>query len=434
MDAAILWDVAPSCRIENFLMDKRYTRKGGSTSIVTMATSLLAVPSGPWFDRGGQGWARKYRNAVVAGGYFIFSILTGFAGLTKSIWHVVTLQGIKNAFGGAGEVVEVTALAEWFPRQQRGFALGLQHSAYPWGTLLGAIATSAILAAFGPANWRYVFFLIPLAMIPIWIGYWIFASRRRYEEMEVQARQHHLTPPLAEEERQRKAAPGVLGRTLRNPNVLVPAIASMFGIMTYTGISFWLPQYIKFVGNYSYAQAAGYSAIFTITGGVGQIVWGTISDRLGRKLTLIITYLWIGLGIALLQFSAYSLLVLVVAQLFAGLATNAIYPVLYAFSSDAAEPGGIGTANSVMLFFFYLGGISPVVLGYFVQIGGGYHDATGYVFGIYFLTAICVLSAILIALFTRETVGIFRDRDRALVSKESCNLAGPPEAASREVV
>ena len=30
MDAAILWDVAPSCRIENFLMDKRYARKGGS--------------------------------------------------------------------------------------------------------------------------------------------------------------------------------------------------------------------------------------------------------------------------------------------------------------------------------------------------------------------------------------------------------------------
>ena len=30
MDAAILWDVAPSCRIENFLMDKRYARKGGA--------------------------------------------------------------------------------------------------------------------------------------------------------------------------------------------------------------------------------------------------------------------------------------------------------------------------------------------------------------------------------------------------------------------
>lgn len=43
-------------------------------------------------------------------------------------------------------------------------------AAYPWGTGLAAIAAGAILAAFGPENWRYVFLIIPLAMIPIWIG------------------------------------------------------------------------------------------------------------------------------------------------------------------------------------------------------------------------------------------------------------------------
>ena len=76
----------------------------------------------------------------------------------------------------------VRPLAEWYPVEKRGLALGIQHAAYPWGTGLGAIATGAILAAFGPENWRYVFLIIPLAMIPIWIGYWLFSTRARYEK------------------------------------------------------------------------------------------------------------------------------------------------------------------------------------------------------------------------------------------------------------
>lgn len=391
---------------------------GVIAAIVTVAVSLLAIPSGPWFDRGGQGWSRKYRSAIVATGYFVFSLLTGVYFLTTYIWNVVILQGIKNAFGGAGEVVEVTTLAEWFPEEQRGLALGIQHSAYPWGTLLGALATSGILATL--TDWRYVFLIVPLAMIPIWVGYWIFATRNRYAKFNDQAMERGLTPPLSEE--RPTAAPGALRRSLRNPNIIVPAVTSAFGIATYTGISYLLPLYLSNVGGYSYAAAAGYSVIFTITGGVGQIAWGIASDYVGRKISLIVTFLWIGLGIALFQFSLVSLALLVALQIFAGFATNAIFPVLYAFASDAAERGGIGTANAIMLFFFYLGGVSPLVLGFLIGLGGGFQDAAGYTYGFYFLTLIAVISAVLITLFTRETAGVFRGRDRALVSREACNM------------
>lgn len=400
------------------------TTIGLVSTLITLCVSLLALPAGPWFDQGGHGWARKYRNAVVAAGYFTFSILTGIGALTHSIWNVVVLQGIKNAFGGAGEGVEVTSAAEWFPKERFGFALGWQHTAYPWGTLLGAIATGAILASFGSQNWRYVFLIIPLAMIPIWIVYWLYATRERYERFERETEELGLTLPLGGEAAQGavKAAPGTFRRTVTNPNILIPAIASCFGIMTYTGISFWLPQYLAFVAHYNYAQAAAYSAVFTITGGVGQFAWGMISDHLGRKLSLIVTFTWLAVGISLLQFTAAGLGLLVGVQLFAGLATNAIYPVLYAYASDSAYENGIGTANSFMCFMLYIGGVSPLILGALIGAGGGYHSATGYVLGLYFMVAICVLSAILIAFFTRETVGRFRGRDFGVFSPERCNV------------
>ncbi len=393
-------------------------------AIVTVSVSLFALPAGPWFDRGGHGWARKNRNLVVAAGYFLFSILTGIPAFTKSIWMIVTLQGIKNGFGGAGEGVEITSAVEWFPTERTGFALGWQHTAYPWGTLLAAIATGAILADFGSANWRYVFLIIPLAMIPIWFGYWLFATRKRYQKFEGEVKDLGLTRPLSGEagDVSAKAPPGTFWRTVKNPNILIAAIASCLGIMIYVGISFWLPTYLAFVAHYNFAAAAAFSAVFTITGGVGQFAWGMISDFLGRKISLLVTFVWLAVGVYLLQFSALGLGWLIALQLFAGLATNAIFPLLYAYASDSAYEAGLGTANSFMAFALYIGGVSPLILGLLIGLGGGFHSARGYVFGLYFLVAIALLSAVLLAFLTRETVGRFKGRDIGIFSLARCNV------------
>ena len=203
----------------------------------------------------------------------------------------------------------------------------------------------------------------------------------------------------------------------------MPSIAALLGIAVYTGISFWLPQYIAFVGNYSFAEAAAYSAVFTITGGVGQILWGHVSDTLGRKFTSIITFVWLGVGIFMLQYSSQGLIWLVGLQLFLGMATNGIFPVLYGFVADAAERGGMGTANSILLTTMYLGGASPLALGFLIAAGGGFTSAAGYNWSLYIMGGACILAALLLALFTRETVGKFKSRDRALVSPESCDQA-----------
>ena len=196
------------------------------------------------------------------------------------------LQGIKNMFGGAGEAVEVTSLVEWYPVEKRGLGLGIQHAAYPWMTGIAAIAVGSILATFGPENWRYVFLIIPLAMIPIWIGWWVYSTKSRYAKFEKQVDDAGLTKPLAGGDRSR-TGPRRARRSHAEPEEPEHPDARpsrrMFGIMIYTGISFWLPSYIAFVGGFSFAEAAAYSAVFTITGGIGQIFWGTMSDYLGRK-------------------------------------------------------------------------------------------------------------------------------------------------------
>ena len=117
----------PALDRQRILDHARYRRRDRRNHHRRRAQSL-ALPLGPWFDRGGHGWARKYRSAVMAAGYFIFSIFTGIGALTSSIWSIVVLQSVKNAFGGAGEAIEVTAMAESYPVERRGLAFG--HAAH----------------------------------------------------------------------------------------------------------------------------------------------------------------------------------------------------------------------------------------------------------------------------------------------------------------
>lgn len=386
---------------------------------VTLAQSVLVMPLSAWSDRGRHGWGRKFRELPVAVGYMIFSLLTGVGALTGTFVNIFILQAIKNAFGGAGESIEVTAVAEWWPRERRGFAQGSHHTAYPWGTLVGGWAVSGILAVFGSGQWRLVFLILPLATIPILGFYWWMSSRARYEAFVRDTKERRLTPPVGEETR---AAPGALRRALKNPNVLVTAICSGLGLAIYTGINFWIPLYLAFVAHYDFAKVAAYSVVFTITGGIGQILWGSVSDRLGRKYTLIICFLWLTAGMLGLQLIGLSLGWLIAMQLFAGLATNGIYPVLYAMSSDSSEEGSIAIGNGLQMFGQGIGGLSPILLGFLITLGGGYSSGRGFDYGLYFLAALVLLAAILMALFTRETIGVFKNRDRALVSRQACNI------------
>ncbi|GAA1196107.1 MFS transporter [Pseudonocardia alaniniphila] len=395
------------------------------TGFLTLAQAVLVLPLSIWSDRGGHGWARKFRELPVALGYLVFSLLTGIGGLTHSFVSLFTLQAVKNAFSGAGESLEVTAVAEWWPVERRGFAQGLHHTAFPWGSLIGGWAVAAILASFGSSNWRLVFLLLPLATIPILIFYWVVSSKGRFDAFVADTRGRGLTVPVAGDTADRDAAgsaPGAVGRALRNPNVLVSAIASGLGLAIYTGINFWIPLYLAFVAHYDFAQVAAYSVMFTITGGIGQILWGTVSDRIGRKYTLIICFLWLTVALILLQQIGISLGWLIGVQLFLGMATNGIYPVLYALSSDSSEKGAVAIGNGLQMVGQGIGGLSPILLGWLIGVGGGFASARGFDYGLYFLAALQLLAAILMALFTRETIGIFKHRDRALVSREACNI------------
>ncbi|MGX8841267.1 MFS transporter, partial [Klebsiella quasipneumoniae] len=121
----------------------------------------------------------------------------------------------------------------------------------------------------------------------------------------------------------------------------------------------------------------------------------------GRKRTLIVCGLWMSIGIAQFYF-ATNMPCLIAIQLFFGLVANAVWPIYYAMASDSAEERATSTANGIITTAMFIGGgISPLLMGWLIQFGGGWENPAGYIYA-FFTMAGCALLGMLLQLMTTD--------------------------------
>jgi MFS family permease len=181
--------------------------------------------------------------------------------------------------------------------------------------------------------------------------------------------------------------------------------------IAYTGLSYVLPLYLANIVGFSFAASAGLSVVFTATGIVGQIVWPTISDYIGRKATLIICGGWMAVGVGLFYF-ATNITMVVAVQLFFGLVANAVWPIFYGVVTDAAPPAGRSTANGIVTTAMFIGGgAAPLLMGFIIGAGGGWESATGYNITFFTMAAAAIIGLVLQTLTKRQSAGLPSHRD-----------------------
>lgn len=93
---------------------------------------------------------------------------------------------------------------------------------------------------------------------------------------------------------------------------------------------------------------------------------------------------------------------LIAIQLFFGLVANAVWPIYYAMASDSAEERATSTANGIITTAMFIGGgISPLLMGWLIQFGGGWENPAGYIYA-FFTMAGCALLGMLLQLMTTD--------------------------------
>ena len=227
------------------------TEFGLLTAMPVLSGSLTRVPLGIWTD--------KY------GGRIVFAVLMlvtvpaiWFMAVATQYWHFLAIGLIVGLAGGSFSV-GTPYVARWFPKQRRGFAMGV-FGAGNAGAALNKFIAPALVVAFG---WTMVPHVYAAIMLGTVIVFWLFTS----------SDPAHLVPSNTKFTDQLKM--------LNDPKVLkyCQYYSIVFG--GYVALSLWMVQY--YVGEYGLdiRAAALLAACFSLPGGVLRAVGGWLSDKYG---------------------------------------------------------------------------------------------------------------------------------------------------------
>jgi MFS family permease len=383
---------------------------GSIVSVVMLALAVLDIPGSIWSDRYGAGWKRARFQVPLVLGYTALSFLSGFKTVSGKLTNFVLLRIGVNLGAGWGEPVGVSNTAEWWPRELRGFALGAHHTGYPIGALLSGVVAGAVLATFGQSEWRYAFLLSFVLAMPLMLFWAHYSTPGKIEVLYKDIAAKGMTPPDAA-----AAVPAehgdvkrMLHACFRNRDIMLVAGTTLLTQVVYMGINIVLPPYLHNIFGLSFAASAGMSVVFTVTGILGQIVWPSLSDVIGRKTTLIICGLWMAASVGAFYF-ANSMHLIILVQLLFGLVANAVWPIYYAAASDAAPPASTSTSNGIVTTAMFIGGgLAPALMGELIAAGGGWTVIHGYTL-CFFTMAASALAGVLLQLFVRLPDGASPD-------------------------
>ncbi len=375
---------------------------GTTATVVMLALAVLDIPGSVWSDRYGGGWKRARFQVPLVLGYTFISLLSGFKMLSGHLASFIALRVGVNLGAGWGEPVGVSNTAEWWPVERRGFALGAHHTGYPIGALLSGIVASFVITTFGEENWRYVFFFAFVVALPLMIFWSRYSTAERITALYVDIAAKGMTAPDS------TPSPNIKGQawkmfkaTIKDRNIALTAGNTLLTQVVYMGVNIVLPAYLYNILHLSLAESAAMSVVFALTGILGQLVWPSLSDIIGRRITLIICGLWMAASVAAFYFANTTQIVVIVQLLF-GLVANAVWPIYYAVASDSAQPAATSTANGIITTAMFIGGgIAPVLMGSLISMGGGWTSLGGYTV-CFFVMAGCAVGGAALQLFSHR--------------------------------
>jgi MFS family permease len=376
------------------------TQSGLLVSLSFLGTFVGALVVGVVGDVIGRGHLRAWTwiGAVVV--TCVASVATAF---TRTLTGLAALR-VAMGFGtGAMEPVNVAMVAEWWPKERRGFATGVHHTGFPIGQFLGPVLIGAILVG---GTWRDAFLWIPLIAVPIMLAQVFVGTRRNLDRVNGWIDRHDLTVSVRSDD----------VRTVRNPLLAVREASRQrnvwwgtlcaFGLLwAEAGVTAFLTTQLVDEAGLDLATAAVVSGASGITGWLGQVVWGSASDRIGRKPALYIICIGWTVTVALMPLisSAPVAWAILIAW---GLFRNSPFPVIYALVIDSSpRAASTGMGLIIGIAFGLSGVVGPLVAGFLI-------DRTGFTVSYLLMAAICLLSLVPAWLLT-ETVA---SRRRPVVS------------------
>ncbi len=378
------------------------------TDRVNIAIAAPAIASHFHWDPVTMGWMFSsylwtYIVCLIPAGWLVTRIGVGrTAAVAIAVWSLgAVLTGIAPNFFwmvcarlllGLGEAACFpmcnTAVRQWFPSQERGFATGLYHAGLPLAT---AATTPLIAWAVLCYGWRESFVIVG-AFGFIWLIGWLkwFHPPESCPWLSKDERNLILTTRMDS-----SADHGVSAATsqIRFLEAVGPLLRqkTMWGVFIAEGcanyvmflILTWLPSYLMQVRGMHLMQAGIYTAIPFLVGGSFEVVLGKLSDhiytpeelRQGKRRNMVALFL--ALTSVILLVNVVNSSFAIIALITVAVSCETTYMVFnFALIGDLVEdPQLVGTAFGIAQFSMLFGLVAPIITGYIVKATGSFASA-----------------------------------------------------------
>jgi MFS family permease len=377
IDRVCIASSAPAIRAE---LGLTAVQMGWIFSAFTFAYAAFEIPSGWLGDVIGP---RKTLMRIVLW-WSAFTTASGLAWSFPSLLIARFLFGV----GEAGAYPNISrSFAKWFPVTERGAA----HGAVFMSSRIGAAASPPlVIAIISLAGWRASFWIFG-ALGVVWSLFW-WRWFRDDPALHPSVNREELA--LIASGTQTTGHQRVHWRDLLDVNLL--CICMMYFCIGY-GLYFyltWLPTYFREARGFSQSQAAWLSSAVLLSGGLATMAGGWLTDTLttryglkaGRSIGAVampLSALFI-LAAALTRHPMVAAALMALAFFCADLSMSPAWAMCHDVGGEAA-----GTITGAMNTLGNLGGaISPLVVGYSVQLWDSWSTPLVITAGVYLLGGI----------------------------------------------
>lgn len=251
-----------------------YDAQGLIGGVLAISWGIFSMLMGNLSDRFGR---RKILIPALLG----FSLMSGLSGLVTALPILLVYRSIMGATEGAFLSTSVAITGEASHQKRLGFNQGIQLSSFSlFGLLLGPILATHLLQ-FG-VSWRWIFIIVALpGFILAFFMYRIIREPPHLRSVEARAEYQPLP----------------WSQALANRNVILTMICMYSGMSCIFVLSNMVSTYLTDHVRLSLVQMGSVMAGLGVGGLAGGVAIPGASDYLGRRLTTVLSFLFLGVSI-----------------------------------------------------------------------------------------------------------------------------------------
>ena len=377
-----------------------------SAGLATFATVM--VLAGRILPRVGPRPLTIAGGLLLGGGY----VLGGLFG--DSFWIQFLSIGIVGGAGiGLAYVVPIAVCVKWFP-DKKGLITGLAVAGFGFGATIwvklagswfgGLLNTTSVFGLPGVQSVFVIYGFVLAALILL--GSMVMVNP------PVDYSPSGWTPPVTENNDHEGAVEFRARDMLRTPQFYmlwsVFMFASIAGLMVIYCIKLFGIDALEHHGVAGAGAITGTAmAWYAIFNGVGRIAWGSVSDRIGRKTTIMLMAVLQGLTMLLTYhvFISFGLVYgFIIAAALIGFNYGGSFALFPAITADYFGNKNVGSNYGWMFTAYGVAGLAgPLLAGYFKDAAQGASQPAVWMTPFIIAGAVCLLGAVIMA-FTRRPI------------------------------